>query len=258
MEELVEMITCRQCGQQKIASRYTPGWCEDCEKAYNNRYSYLRSLNEGWQDISKDAGLEIWERQPQETQLEWSIWQAYRDSYPGAKPSYKAVAEQLGTTYDFVKKVARRWDFQIRMQAWISECDRITIAQRRQEVLDMNKSHIDMAKKLRDKLEQAIDLVDPAALKPSELNSLLKTVTDLEKKAALDTVDQEVKLRDAAGSLMTEQENPDIKSSPTKKDDLGAVINILMQAGALGDITHVGVRKTETTEMIVATGDGSE
>lgn len=255
MEELVEMITCRQCGQQKIASRHTPGWCEDCEKAYNNRYSYLRSVNDGWQDVARDSGLEIWEHQPQETQLEWSIWQAYRDSYPGAKPSYKSVACKIGTTYDFVKKVARRWDFQVRMQAWISECDRITIAQRRQEVLDMNKSHIDMARKLRDKLSAAIDLVDPAALKPSELNSLLKTVTDLEKKASLDNVDQELALREAAGALMSDKENPGIKVSQTKHDDLGAVINILAQAGVLGDITHVGVRKTETTEMIVATGE---
>ena len=251
MEQLVEMITCRQCGLQKPASRYSPGWCEECEKAYNNRYSYLRSTNDGWIDAAKDSGLELYEKQPQETQLEWSIWLAYRDSYPGAKPSYKKVAEVVGTTYDFVKKVARRWDFQVRMQAWIAECDRLTVAQRRQEVLDMNKEHIDMAKKLREKLAKAIDLVDPATLKPGELNSLLKTVTELEKKAALDNVSQEIALRD---SVQLSEENPDLKVSQTKQDDLGAVLNILMQAGALGDITHVGVRKT--TEVVVATEGG--
>lgn len=252
MEELVEIITCKQCGQQKPASRNTPGWCVDCEHAYNNRYSYLRAINDGWQDVAKDSGLEIWERQPQETQLEWTIWQAYRDSYPGAKPSYRTVAAQVGTTYDFVKKVARRWDFQVRMQAWISECDRLTIAQRRQEVLDMNKAHISMAAKLRAKLDLAIDLVDPATLKPSELNSLLKTVTELEKKAALDTVSQEEAMLASATAALGLNDNPDLKISETKHDDLGAVLGILLQAGALGDITHVGVRKTETTEMIVA------
>lgn len=252
MEELVEMIQCRQCGQTKPASRSTPGWCEDCEKAYNNRYAYIRSVNAGWQDVAKDSGLELWERQPQETQLEWSIWQAYRDSYPGAKPSYKQVASTVGTTYDFVRKTARRWDFQIRLQAWISECDRITMAQRRQEVLDLNKEHIDMAKRLRDKLSQAIDLVDPHELKPSELNSLLKTVTELEKKAALDNVSQEAAQREIAAASLGLKDNPDLKVSQTKQDDLGAVLSILMQAGALGDVTHIGVRKTETTEMIVA------
>lgn len=251
MEELVEIITCRHCGQQGPASRNTLGWCEACEKAYNNRYMYLRVQNADWQSIAKDAGLELWERQPQETQLEWSIWQAYRDSYPGAKPSYKQVAEVVDTTYDFVKKVARRWDFQVRMQAWISECDRLTIAQRRQEVLDMNKDHIDMAKRLRNKLSVAIDSIVPETLKPSELNSLLKTVTELEKKAALDNVSQEVALRDSAAAAMG-SENPDIKVSQTKQDDLGEVLSILLNAGALGDVTHIGVRKTETTEVLVA------
>ena len=255
MEELVEIITCKKCGQQKPASRSTNGWCVDCEHAYDNRYSYLRLVNEGWQEIAKDSGLELWERQPQETQLEWTIWQAYRDSYPGAKPSYRVVAEQVGSTYGFVKKVARRWDFQVRMQAWISECDRLTVAQRRKEVLAMNQDHINMAAKLRAKLDLAIDLVDPATLKPSELNSLLKTVTELEKKAALDNVAQEEQLMASAAASLGLNENPDIKVSETKKDDLGAVLGILLQAGALGDVTHIGVRKT--TEVIVGDADGN-
>lgn len=250
MDNLVEMVTCKQCGQLKPASRNTPGWCEDCEKAYNTRYSYLRTLNDGWQEVAKDSGLELWERQPQETQLEWSIWQAYRDSYPGAKPSYRKVAEIVDTTYDYVRKVARRWDFQIRMQAWIAECDRLTVAQRRQEVLDMNKEHIDMAVKLRQKLHQAIELIDPVSLKPSDLNSLLKTATELEKKAHLDTIDQETLIASAVAGTMVET-NPDLKVSQTKQDDLGEVVKILLNAGALGDITQIGVRRT-TTEEIVA------
>lgn len=258
MSELVEMIQCKQCGQLKPASRYTPGWCEDCEKAYNNRYSYIRMQNEGWMDLAKDADIELWDRQPQETQLEWSIWQAYRDSYPGAKPSYRVVAEKIGTTYDFVKKTARRWDFAIRMEAWISECDRMTVAQRRQEVLDMNADHIDMARRLRDKLSQAIDLVDPRQLKPSDLNSLLKTATDLEKRAHLDSIVQDEAKHAATALTIIGEDNADLKVSETKKDDLGAVLSILMQAGALGDVTHIGVRKTETTEVLVKDSMGNE
>lgn len=253
MEELVEMIQCTQCGQLKPASRYTPGWCEDCEKAYNNRYSYLRTLNDGWQDVAKDSGLELWERQPQETQLEWSIWQAYRDSYPGATPTYKSVAAKVGTTYDYVKKVARRWDFQVRMQAWIAECDHLTIAQRRQEVLDMNKEHVEMAATLRNKLKAAIDYIDPATLQPKDINSLFKTVAELERKARIDNVEQEIALRDSATASMS-TDNPDLKASPTKQGDLGEVVKILLNAGALGDITQIGVRRTETTE-IVAKGE---
>lgn len=256
MEELVEIITCRQCGQQKPASMRTPGWCVDCERAYNNRYSHLRQANLGWMEVAKDSGLEIWERQPGETQLEWSIWQAYRDSYPGAKPSYKKVASIVDTTYDFVRKTAARWSFQIRMQAWITECDRLTLAQRRQEVLDMNKEHISLASRMRAKLSQAIDAIDPLTLKPSEINGLMKTVTDLEKKAHLDTMSLEANRSEG----FVDADNPEIKKSPTKQSDLSEVVGILLKAGALGDITQIGVRqvKTETTEVIMRDSDGNE
>lgn len=255
MEDLVELITCRQCGQHKPASK-TPGWCVDCEKAYNNRYSYLRRHNGDWLEIAKENGLELWERQPGETQLEWSIWQAYRDSYPGTKPTYKGVAEKVGSTYDYVKQTAARWSFNMRMQAWITECDRMTLAQRRSEVLAMNEDHIAMAAKLRAKMHQAIDNIDPYSLKPGELSGLLKTMSELERKARVDTMAIEQQRSDG----FVDAENPNIKKSPTKQADLGEVVSILLKAGALGDITQIGVRQTETktTELVMRDADGNE
>ena len=246
MEELVELITCRQCGQQKIASQKTPGWCVDCEKAYNNRYKYLRQSNVDWPEIARENGIELWERQPGETQLEWSIWQAYRDSYPGAKPSYKGVAEKVGTTYDYVKQVAVRWSFQMRMQAWITECDRLTMSQRRSEILAMNEDHINMAAKLRQKMHDAIDQLDPLSLKPGELNSLVKTMAELERRAQLDAMSMEGQQNVG----FVDADNPDLKKSPTKQNDLSEVLGILFKAGALGDATQIGVRETKTTEVV--------
>lgn len=255
MEELVELITCRQCGQQKPASNKTPGWCVDCERAYNSRYMYIRQHNGDWPEIAKENGIDLWERQPGETQLEWSIWLAYRDSYPGAKPSYKRVAAQVGTTYDYVVKVAARWSFNMRMQAWITECDRLTMAQRRQEVLDMNADHIAMAAKLRAKMHAAIDNIDPMGLKPSELSSLMKTMAELERKAHTDSMSIEQMRSDG----FVDVENPNIKKSPTKQADLGEVVSILLNAGALGDITQIGVRQTEvkTTELVMRDNDNT-
>lgn len=242
-----DLVICKKCGQEKPASRSTPGWCLDCERAYNNRYMHMRMHQDNWMEVAKDSNLELWERQPGETQLEWSIWQAYRDSYPGKKPTYKDVTRVVDTTVDFVKKVAQRWNYSIRMQAWMTECDKMTLAQRRQEVLDMNADHIDMAKRLRDKLSKAIDLIDPAYLKPSDLNSLMKTVSELENKAHLNTMAVEQQRAEA----LVEIDNPELKKSPTKSNDLGEVVSILLAAGALGDITQIGVRKTETTEVVV-------
>lgn len=253
MDELVEIITCRQCGQQKPASPRTPHWCVDCEKAYNNRYSFMRQQNADWMEVAKENGIELWDHQPGETQLEWSIWQAYRDCYPGAKPSYKGVAEKVGSTYDFVKKTAVRWSFQTRMQAWIAECDRITIAQRRQEVLDMNADHIAMATKLRAKMHTAIENIDPFSLKPGELSSLMKTMAELERKAHMDS--GAIEAMRAEGFV--DADNPELKKSPTKQGDLSEVLGILLKAGALGDVSALGVRTTETkvTEVVMREDD---
>lgn len=256
MKDLVEMVTCKKCSQTKPASRATPGWCADCEKAYNTKYCYDRRHQTGWIDVAKDAGIALYERQPNETQLEWSIWQAYRDSYPGAKPSYKAVAGIVGTTYDYVRKTAQRWSFQVRMQAWIEECDRLTRAQRTQEVLAMNKDYVDLSAMLRQKLRQGIELIDPAVLKPSEISSLLKTADDLERRARTDTASREQLLAED----FVDHEDQNLKKSPTKQADLSEVLGILLQAGALGDTSQIGVRttRTETTEVVVRDADGNE
>lgn len=252
MNELVELITCRQCSQQKPASPRTPHWCVDCEKAYNNRYSFMRSQNADWMEVAKENGLELYEKQPGETQLEWSIWLAYRDSYPGAKPSYKGVAEKVNSTYDFVRKTAARWHFQTRMQAWIVYCDQVTLAQRRQEILDMNKDHITMATMLRKKLNEAIENINPLDLKPGEINGLTKTMAELERKARMDTMAVEAQRADS----FVDADNPELRKSPTKTDDMSEVLSILLKAGALGDVGAVGVRTTETkTTEVVIKGD---
>lgn len=256
-EELVvasmPIIKCPKCGQEKVADARNPHMCVDCAKAETSRYMYMRQHQGDWMAVARDAGIDVWLQQPGETQFEYSIWVAYRDSYPGRKATYGQVAQQLKTTKGVVAKVAQRWTFQARMQAWMAECDRITLQQRRSEILDMNKEHIDMASRLRNKLSKAIDLVDPSSLKPSELATLLKLTTELENKARLDGITQEELLRD----MSKDTDNPNIKKSPTKQDDLGEVVKILMEAGALGSITQIGVRETTTREVVAVDNSGA-
>lgn len=243
----VEMFDCPRCGQFKPRHHTDRHLCVDCVKAENNRITYYRMHQENWVDTAKEAGLDLWLQQPGETQWEFTVWSAFRDSYPGKRATYGDIARQLDTTYNVVKKIAQRWSFPVRMQAWMVECDRITLLQRRQEVLDMNKDHVNMAAKLRQKLSSAIDMIDPTLLKPGEIASLARLAADMERKARIDTIAQEELRRD----LVVDTENPELKKSPTKQNDLSEVVGILLKAGALGDITTIGVRKTETTEVVV-------
>lgn len=255
MSEIVPMIDCPRCGQYKAADSRDKHICVDCAKAENARYTRLRMHQEDWLAKAKEAGIEPWLQQPAETPWEYTIWTAYRDAYPGKKPTYNDIAKQLGTTYNVVKKVAQRWTFPIRMQLWIAECDRITLLQRRTEILNMNAEHISMAQKLRGKLNQAIDMLDPAFIKPSEIGTLAKLASELERKARVDSIAQDELRHD----LCVDTENPDLKKVAPKSNDLSEVVGILLNAGALGDISQMGIRTTETktTEIVVKDSDGN-
>lgn len=247
--EVVNMIHCPRCGQYKPAHHIDQHLCVDCAKAENNRITYYRQHQTDWINNAKENGLDLWVQQPGETQWEFTVWTAYRDSYPGKKPTYSDVAKQLDTTYTVVRKIAQRWSFPVRMQAWMKYCDEITLLQRRQEILDMNKDHVDMAARLRAKLSSAIDMIDPMSLKPGEIASLARLAGDMERKARVDTIAQEEMRRD----LMTDTENPELKKAPTKQSDLSEVVGILLKAGALGDITQIGVKQSETKTTTTTT-----
>jgi hypothetical protein len=251
--EEVIYIDCPRCGRQHVvAATHSPHICVECEKADNSRVSYYRTHQGDWLEACKESGLNAWEQQPNETQWEYTIWCAYRDAFPGKKPSYVDVARQLHVSVGAVKKVAARWTFAMRLQIWMKHVSDVTLAQRHAEILAMNKTHIEMAQKLNKKLAAAIEAIVPETLKPSEIATLAKTAAELERKAQVDTIAQETAMQD----LSLGDENPELKKSPTKQDDLKDVIQILMKAGVLGDAQALGVRTTQ--EIVVKHGEGTE
>ena len=246
------MIICPKCGQEKESD--DGKICVDCAAAEKQRTTYLQvHSNDDWLTIAKDSGLDPWVQQPGETQWEYTVWSAYRDSYPGKKPTLQSVADQLGTTPTAVRHIAQRWTFPVRMQIWMSHCDELTLAQRRHEILDMNKQHITMATTINSKLSSAIDRIDPDALKPGELVALAKLATELERKARVDTVAQEQMMRQATA---IEQESGVTESKKTKTGDLSEVVSILMSAGALGKIGDIGIK--QTTEVVLRKDDSND
>jgi hypothetical protein len=239
MGEIV--VTCKRCSQTKPPNQREPHLCDDCVKAENNRVSFFRNQNANWIEIAREADLQLWERQPAETDHEYHIWLRYRDAYPGRRPSYRMVAEELNTTVGAVKKIGARWDFPTRLQAWAKNVDEITLAQRTKEIKEMNKTHVTMAQTLNKKLETAIAQIDPYSLSPREINSLMKTAAELERKARLDDP--------VAKPLALDDENPHLKKDETKKEDIGEIIKILGGAGLLGN--NFGVKQTTVTEVVV-------
>lgn len=51
-----------------------------------------------WQTLSRSLGLELYERQPEESDNEWLAWITYREYYPGKLPTMSELAQKLHMT----------------------------------------------------------------------------------------------------------------------------------------------------------------
>jgi hypothetical protein len=203
---------------------------------------HLRT-NHNWVEIAKEAELDLWERQPQETDHEYSVWMRYRDSYPGKRPVFRDIAEEAGITEAAVKHVSKRWNFATRMQAWVKHIDAAILERREAEIMSMNEQHVSMAARLNAKISKAIDMLSIEELTPKDINALIKTATELEKKGRLDQMKP---------STMFVDENPELAKNEIKTTDIAEILKVLGNAGVL---ENMGVRQTVTTEVVVKGDD---
>lgn len=253
--------------------------------------------NSEWVKVANDAQLELWERQPEELDHEWECWKKYRDCWPTQKPKFSLVAASMRTvdasiTEYHVKVIANKWDYPLRMQAWMRYCDDSTIRQRKEEIIAMNEQHLSMAHSLNEKLARAIESIDPENLRPLELKALLEISTKLEEKARINNTLTEHHLREQiAASNGVQLDNTSLIGLPgtekninqvavsinsshaqspnggnissenpmsdEKKNELQEILKILGGAGVLG--SKIGVRKTvtQTTEVISTDDEGT-
>lgn len=234
-------MICTQCNQE--APETKSKICDNCKKNASQRYNHIRA-NNNWIEIAEQAGLEIWERQPAENDTDYGIWSCYRDMYPGTKPTAQKVADTLGISRNVVDHTSKRWSFTMRMQAWVKHVDSELVSRRRNDIVEMNDKHMTMAKKLNEVLAIAIDQIDPMSLGPKDLNALMRTASELERKAKVDQYELTV-----AGSPVSlfEDDNPNLKKANVKSSDIGEIVKILAGAGALD---NVGIRQTVTTEVV--------
>lgn len=198
-------------------------------------------LIDNWMEVSVEAGLNLWERQPSEIDREWRVWRYYMDSYPFVeKPTFAKVAEDLELTVVEVRQIYLRWEYDTRLQAWAKHIDTDMLVSRKKALVEMNEKHISMACKVTEKLQTAIDNVDPYDLKIADIKGLMQIATDLERKARLDVI--EVESTTPKDMTVTTPE----EKSVVPKEDMKEVLEILLKAGVLKG--NIGVR--QTTEVI--------
>lgn len=210
-----------------------------------------KKYNSEWIAIAQEADIPLYERQPTESDREWFIWLKYRDMYPSQKPSYRIVAKLMTTEYmpvkaEAIRAVGVKWDFPVRMQAWVRYCDALTSKQRKEEIVDMNQRHIDMARLLNEKLYEKIQNLDVAHIDIKDLKNLMYIATELERKARVDIALVEEALNEEKAGAVDIKNKAKENTDMTKKEDLKEIINILSNAGVLGN--KIGIK--QTTEVI--------
>lgn len=225
----------------KAASQQTPS-----QRAASNE------LLRDWMEEARAIGLALYERQPEEDNVEWLIWTTYRDHYPGRMPSMTALAEECGCSVAKVNKTAKKWNFRVRMVEWSRFTDAGMLEERMQAIQEMNRVQLQQAQQLRCVIGEAITMLDPATLKPNEIANLMKLANQTEHDiitAMPEKVENQVLSATEAQS----------QSKRTEVNAIGEILNIMANCGALGS-SIVGIEKktVTTTERLVVSGGNGE
>lgn len=236
---------CSSCGGTTQRSIRNPQLCATCYAKQAEQTELMRRTNEGWMEQANQLGLALYERQPEETDNEWIVWEKYRSYYPLALPKWTTLAKEVGLSVAFVTKTAQRWNFKARMIQWARAVDSEGQEKRIRAIREMNEKQLSMAQRLQEKVSAAIDEIDPSLLRPNELVALAKFGAELERNI---TTYHEEKV-ESTQVAATEQ----VKQR-TKAEDLQEVMAILQQTGVMPSGKVVGIEQ-KTTVLVKGGAD---
>lgn len=217
--------------------------------------SHMEDLNKNWVAVAEEAGIPLWDQQPNETVDEFDMWTTYRDLWPTVRPTVTKVAQALGVTTNKVMKASRKWTWAARLQAWIREVNAEHTAELRQARRKMVEDQIAIGEKLRSKMLKAVENLDEYDVTPGELVQLLKVTQSFEDTAreSLDAVERETAADVDSTELFVPEDQAELQSNSRgiSAEDAAEVVKILQTAGVLSmPGTKVGVRQTTTTEVV--------
>lgn len=240
----VDPWTCVKCGTHLNKSSENPDYCVECWKKEANNTALARKVNSSWMEDSDALGLAYFERQPEETDTEWMIWERYRSHYPMKLPTWSELAKECGCSVGLVTRAAQKWSFKVRLQSWARYTDDSMMEERAAAIKEMNARQVGMAKTLQEKLKTAIDSIDPVLLRPGEIVQLLKVSAELERRIVTATPE---KVEGTSADVKQRQTNL------TKPEDMNEIVSILAKTGVLPG-QGIAVEQTTTTR-IVAKGE---
>lgn len=98
-----------------------------------------------------------WERQEGEKSVEFNAFIRFREQ--GLTRSRGRVAVELGKSVGWVSELARRWDWELRAQAWDDEMDRVWLMERRDAQRQAARRHSHIAEMMLDAVESKLSTI---------------------------------------------------------------------------------------------------
>ena len=238
---VVDSWACAKCGSVDVGEKSSadPTLCNACYTDQAQNTALAKKTNADWMEQSVACGLALYERQPEETPMEWFIWDSYRKHYPMKMPNWTELAAECGCAVGTVVNASNRWSYKVRIQHWARSMDDTLQEQRIKDVTEMNERQVSIAKTLQDKLKSAVENLDPILLRPGEIATLLKASTELERRIQLSAPE---KVQGTMLDAGTKQQQL------TEAKDISEVVDILSKAGMLTGGMSVGIRTT--TEIV--------
>ncbi|MFU8849402.1 hypothetical protein ACNAW0_00180 [Micromonospora sp. SL1-18] len=122
-----------------------------------------------------------WDRQRGEPERAYGYFALYRDL--GRTRTVAKVAEQVHKSRDYLHKLATRWKWVQRAQAWDREEDRLYAEGLAEQRRDMARRHARVASALQAKLVARLQTLDASKLTPGDVARWLEVSTRVERLA---------------------------------------------------------------------------
>ena len=124
-----------------------------------------------------------WDRQEDEPEKAYGYFVLYRDL--GRTRTVAKVATEVNKSRDYLHKLATRWKWVQRAQAWDREEDRLYVEGLAEQRRDMAKRHARIAGALQAKLVARLQSLDASKLSPADIARWLEVATRVERLALL-------------------------------------------------------------------------
>lgn len=128
------------------------------------------------------AQMAPWERQRGETSKAYEAFCVYRD-LPLSKRTIAEAAEKLGKHRTGLEHWAQRYNWKERVLAYDAYMAGLTLIDRKKELDEANKRHVQEARAIQYKAMEALQAMRPEDLKPAEILAFTEKAIDIERRA---------------------------------------------------------------------------